>query len=387
MNYRRLANTEISEVSLDLSGMRLNGDPTSERCVGDALEAGVNLIFTLRPEETSELGRALKSLGARRNTLVAAGIENFFAAFSRHKMRLEEFLKHELEDRLERLESTYLDCFVIDLGRGRAANLQAVRGEGISSSDNGKATPLETFEGGTFLHETMSDCLTVLDVLSKDGRVRFAALTGENVDAVKRVLVKHGGFHAAFVPYSYGFRGAEEELLPIAAEMGTAIVAIKPLWWVLRDIPVTVLAESPYPRDKASAGARADALALAADRWPINQEGVSSVAVEASDAGSLKAAASAEEGWTRADEEALRPAARIAEAHSGLFLALSAMNSEDALLRAHGWAALLKMTPSLAAQFDPEAPAKERLSALEEIAAQEIPPEPPPAAEDLDELP
>ncbi len=386
MEYRRLANTEVSEISVDVSRLSTAEDTEARDAVSAALETGVNLVVTLRPEETSLVGRALKALSARRNTLVAAGIENFFTAFARHKMRLDEFLTHELEDRLERLESTYLDCFIIDVGRGRAADLQAVREEGISSSDNGKAATLETFEGGTFLHETISDCLEILDAFSKQGRMRFAALAGENVDAVKRVLVKHGEFDAVLVPYSYGFRAAQEELIPIADETSTAVVAVKPLWWCLREIPVTILAESPYPRDKASAGARRETLAAVASRWPLNQEAVSSVTMDALDAQALAVAASLETPWTRADEETLRPVGRVSQAHGGLFLALSAMNSEDVFLRSRGWAALQKIAPSPCFEFDPESPAKERTKVLEEIAAHVIPPEPA-AAEDLDELP
>jgi len=387
MNYRRLANTDVSQVALGTEASRVlaNGDFTA--LVSKALDTGINFFHSLKPEEASAVGQALKSLSSRRNAIVSAGIEDFFAAFARHRMRLDDFLEHELEDRLARLQSKYLDCLVIDVGRGHAVDLEGVRAEGISGGDNGKAVELEQFEGGTFLHETIGDFLNIANRFRQEGRVRIIGLAGENVAALTRVLVKHGDFDVAFAPYSYGFRAAAEELLPVAQEMKTAFVATRPLWWGLRDIPVTVLAESPYPADKADAGIKAPSLASTACRWPLEEKSVISVCAPATSEADVEnlADASGGESWTRADEETLRPVAEIAQAAGGLFLALSAMNSEKAELRARGWAALVRKELTANITFDPDGAESDRLDALEKVAAL-VPQEPVIPEEDLDEL-
>jgi len=387
MKYRRLANTDVSEVALDTAACRVLSSDDFTELISTALDSGINFFHTLKPEETSAAGQALKTLSARRNAIVSAGIEDFFAAFSRHRMRLEDFLEHELEDRLVRLESTYLDCLVINLGRGRSVDLEGARREGISGAGDDKAVELEQFEGGTFLHETIGDFLDIADRFRHEGRVRIIGLSGENVDALRRVLVKHSDFDAVIAPYSYGFRAAAEELLPVAEETKTAFVAARPLWWNIRDIPVTVLAESPFPKDKA-VRLKASRLALAACKWPLQEKAVVSVCASARTSREVEslAGASGDQLWTRADEEALRQVAGIAAAAGGLFVALSAMNSADAETRARGWAVLVRKNLTGGEVFNPDAPRKERQEVLERIAAAVVPKEPVIPDEDIDEL-
>lgn len=387
MNYRRLANADVSELTLDATAGGLLGEAEFGKIVSESLEQGINLFYAIKPEECSALGAALKDLQARRNAIVAAGIEDFFRAFARHEMRLGEFLEHELSDRLERLDSTYLDCLVIDLGRGRGVDLEAVRAEGISGG-NGKAMELETFEGGTFLHETIQDCLETIDRFRQDGLIRMAGISGENIDALTRVLVKHSGFDVVFAPFNYAFRAAAKSLIPVAAEQETAVVTTRPLWWDLREIPVSVLAESPYPLPQAQVEADASSLAAAACKWPLTEKTVVSVAFDISREGQAATLVGAcrDEIWTRSDEETLRPVAAVAESHQGLFVALSAMNSPDDRLRQLGWATLQRKGLAEDLQFDPAAEEDLRRDALREIAAALVPPEPPPPDEEFDDL-
>lgn len=387
MNYRRLANADVSELTLEARAGGLLDDVEFGKIVSESLEQGINLFYAIKPEECSALGTALKNLQARRNAIVAAGIEDFFRAFARHEMRLGEFLQHELSDRLERLGSTYLDCFIIDLGHGSGVDLTAVRGEGISGG-NGKAVELETFEGGTFLHETIADCLTTIDRFRQNGLIRMAGMSGENVDALTRVLVKHSGFDVVFAPFNYAFRAAAEALIPVASEQETAVVATKPLWWGLREIPLSVLAESPYPLPQAQVDADAASLTAAACKWPLTEKTVISVAFDISREGQATTLVGAckDEVWTRSDEETLRPAAAVAESHEGLFVALSAMNSADDRLRELGWAALQRKGLAEDLEFDPAADQDLRRDALAAVAAALVPPEPPLPDEEFDEL-
>lgn len=387
MNYRQMGNTDVSEIALDgaIAG-RLSGADFAA-FASKAFELGINLFCTLKPEETSATGEALRTLSARRKATVTAGVADFFVSYAQHKMRVDEFLEHELADRLARLDSTYLDCFVIDLGRGRSVDLEAVKDEEISGGGDEKSMAVATYEGGTFLHETVADCLEVMERFKHQGRVRLAGISGENIKTLERVLVKAEGFDVAFVPYNYGFRAAGDELIPVAAEVSTSIVATRPLWWGIREIPITVLAESPYPAAKVSVSVRADALARAACKWPLGEKGVSSVAVEVSEPGELvKAAkASGEVAWTRADEEALRPVGEITEVQEGLLVILSAMNSREAEVRERGWAALLRKGLG-GFEFDPHGDAKAREESLFAISEALVVEEALPPEEDLDEL-
>jgi aryl-alcohol dehydrogenase-like predicted oxidoreductase len=388
MRYRRLASSDVSEIALSAEACSRIGDDQLDALFSEAFRQGVNLFWTLSAEETAAVGRTLSRLGSRRNAIITAGVEEFFAAFSRHDMRLDDFLEHELSDRLERLQSKYLDCFVIDLGRGRSVDLEAVRAEPISSGGNGRAVKLETFEGGAFLHETIDDCLRVIERFMNEGRVRMAGLSGENIDALTRVLVKHPDFEVVFAPYNYGFRTTAAELIPVAEETATAVVATRPLWWGPRSIPVTVLSESPYPA-RADVTIKPDVLASTACKWPLRESAVSSVVVSPAGPSMLSklTTASGASQWTRADEDILRPVGRTAEVEGGVLLALSAMNSGLEDVRIVGWAALQRMHGKAAEAFDPHAPVDERTDALAGIAAEVVPDEPVPADdEDLDDL-
>ena len=298
-------------------------------------------------------------------------------------MSVDTFVRHELEDRLERLRTDYLDCFVLDLGAGRAVDLEAVAKEHIRSGEEARHG---AYEGGVFLHETISDCLASLERFKRQGRVRLTALVGENVDVLKRVLVKNAGFDLVMAPYSYAFRAAASELMAIAAETRATFIAMRPLWWTLRGIPVTVLAESPFPAQYA-AGVDAAALTSAACRWPVVQGGAAGVAFEAASADEIGAAARsvANEHWTKGEEEALSGVAAKARFQGGVLLILSAMNSADPDMRARGWAAYVRRgLPE--SGYDPLAPESERAMALSTIAAAIIHEAPDIRPEDLDEL-
>lgn len=385
MRFRRIGNIDVSVVSLsaaDVSGMP---SAVCKDIVAKALTAGVNFLHSIEPDETSALGDCLSSLEARRRTAVAAGIPRFFAAYAEHPMNAGEFLEHELADRLERLRSKYLDCFILDLGSGTSVDLESVLREEIASASAVRAVRTSSFEGGIFLHETLSECLQVLQRFKSQGRIRLIGLSGENLSAVRRVLVKHESIDVAFVPYNYAFRAAAAELIPVAAEKHTAIITTRPLWWGVREIPVTVLAESPYPADMASISVDADKLMAAAFRWPLNETTVASVLIEASPAELADVAPAAEESiWTRNDEETLRGIAEVASAQRGIFLMLSAMNSADPILRARGWAACLRMGIDDSG-YDPAASESTRKAALKKIADSSVQAKPA-TPEDLDEL-
>ena len=388
MNYRRLGDMDVSEIALDAEVSSSLGAADFESIVSECLENGVNLFLARKPEEVSSLGEALKQLDARKKAVVCVGIEDFFKAFASHDMHLGEFLEHELADRLERLAGNYIDCLVIDLGRGHSMDLETVRSEGISAGDGGKAVALEMFEGGTFLHETISDCLTTIEGFVKDGRVRLAGVAGENIDALTRVLVKHPDFDAVFAPFNYGFSRAAAELIPVAAETQTPLVATRPLWWGIREIPVTVLAESPYPPDRASVGIKALPLQKAALKWPLTEKGVVSVSACVPAPGVVEhfTRPSGDEVWTRADEETLRKVASIAKSYEGLYVALSAMNSVREELRALGWALLQRRGLAVDIQFDFDAPEDTRSRRLAEITAVVMPDEPAEPDDDIDQL-
>jgi len=385
MKYRRVENIDLSEVSLDCSWAANRSPQDAKALVRRALDLGVDFFCALEPAEATALGESLSDLGARRKAVVSAGIPGFFAAYASHRMTAAEFLEHELADRQQRLGGNYIDCFVLDLGGGRSVSLDGVLKEEIQPDVPPRGVAPAGFEGGIFLHETLADSLAVLADFKKKGRIRLSAIAGENVAAVKRVLVKHESIDLAFVPYNYAFRAAASELLAIAAEVNTAVIATRPLWWGIREIPVTVLAESPYPPDRASIAVPAGQLAASACRWPLSEPVVASVLAGARSPDEVANAASASGDihWTRKDEETLRAVAAVATAQRGIFLVLSAMNSPDPAVRAQGWAACLRLGLQDFC-YDPAAANAARSDALRRIAETAV--QTPPPAEDLDEL-
>mgnify|MGYP001339297589 CR=1 FL=1 len=70
---------------------------------------------------------------------------------------------------------------------------------------------------------------------------------------------------------------------------------------------------------------------------------------------------------------------------NGVLLVLSAMNSADPVLRAHGWAACLRMGVSDFG-YDPAANEDSRNAALKQIAASAVQTAAAPSPESLDEL-
>jgi aryl-alcohol dehydrogenase-like predicted oxidoreductase len=386
MKYRRVENIDLSEVSLDCSWAVDKSAQDAKALVRRALDVGVDFFSTLEPAEATALGESLSQLGARRKAVVSAGIPDFFAAYASHHMTAAQFLEHELADRQQRLGGNYIDCFVLDLGGGRSVDLDGVLKEEIQPGAPGRGVAAQGFEGGIFLHETLADSLAVLAGFKQEGRIRLSAVSGENVAAVKRILVKHASIDLAFVPYNYAFRAAASELLAIAAEVKTAIIATRPLWWGIREIPVTVLAESPYPPDSASIAVPAGQLATSACKWPLSEPVVASVLAGARSPEEIASAAGASGDihWTKKDEEVLRGVAAVATAQHGIFLVLSAMNSPDPAMRARGWAACLRLGLADFC-YDPAAGDAPRADALRRIAEAAVQ-TPPPAAEDLDEL-
>lgn len=387
MKYRRLGNIDVSVISFDC-GVASTLPPANFRAlVQKAFDAGIDFFYAIHPDESAALGESLDALEARRRTYVAAGIPTFFAAYTTHLMSSAEFLEHELADRLERLKTNYIDCFVLDLGAGRSVDLESVLKETIPAHFHPRSMTTSSYEGGIFLHETLAECFQTLGRFKTEGRIRLIAISGENISYVRRILVKHAEVDAAFVPYNYAFRAAAQELIPIASETKTAVVATRPLWWGVREIPVTVLAESPFPPEAAGIPAKAAALVSAACKWPLTEPAVATVLVEPSSLAEVGETASAGDdgAWTRNDEETLRGIAAVASAQRGVFLVLSAMNSKDPTLRARGWAACLRMgLPDFG--YDPSSSEDARTAALKQIAASEVQVKPAPPAEDLDEL-
>ena len=300
-------------------------------------------------------------------------------------MAVDEFLEHELADRLTRLGSNYLDCFVIDVGEGHGVDFEAVLKEGVPSAPPRPASRRRATKAAS-LYETLYDCLEVLAAFKKEGRIRLAGISCENIALLKRILAKESGFDVVFAPYNYCFRAASE-LVAIASETNTAFVATRPLWWGIREIPVTVLSESPFPRDKASVAADSASLAAAACKWPLSTDSVVGVLADVASADSLAgvSAAVTDSNWTRADEELLRPIASVASAQKGLFLILSAMNSADADTRTRGWAAYVRR--GLADfGYDPAGPSSKRVAALARISKDIVSAASPVEKCDLEEL-
>ncbi len=384
MQYNRIGDVDVSEIAFDTDVARDLTTLQLRRLVETAFESGIDFFYSLQPAETSALGECLAALGARKKAVVTAGIPRLFAAYASHHLPAAEFLEHELSDRADRLGGGPIDCFVLDLGEGRSLDLDSVMKEDIAGADDSPVAS-SSYEGGIFLHETLAECLEVLARFKKDGRIRLAAVSGENISAVSRVLVKHEGIDVAFAPYNYGFRAAANELISVAAEVKTAFIATRPLWWGIREIPVTVLAESPYPA-QASVDIDPAELTSVACAWPLADRSVKGILAELNTAELVARAASAshDHHWTRDDEDALRPVASVAAAQKGLFLILSAMNSPDPSVRAHGWAACMRRgLPDF--NFDPVAPADVRLRSLRQIADTVVQ-APPVDHDDLDEL-
>jgi|GEM_PF-3269132 len=387
MKYRQVGNLDVSEVALDCSVAKDLTTAQMSTLVEKAFDLGIDFFHALQPAEATALGDCLGRLDARRRAIVAAGVPRLFAAYASHHMPTEEFLEHELSDRIERLGGGYIDCFVLDLGRGKAVDFDAVLKEDLSPGGDDRAVATSSYEGGIFLHETLAECLEVLGRFKQEGRIRVSAVSGENITAVRRVLVKHPSIDAALVPYNYGFRAAEEELIPVAAETKTSVVATRPLWWGIREIPVTVLAESPYPKDAARIGLKAAGVVRTACKWPLGTGAVAGILGEARTSEELAdlAAASSDSHWTRDDEETLRAVASVAAAQRGIFLILSAMNSKDPALRAHGWAACLRRElPDFG--YDPSGDEESRAASLKRVAEAVIQQAPAIPEEGLDEL-
>ena len=198
MKYRRAGNVDVSEIAFDCAVARDLPQTGFDSLVEKALALGIDFFCTLQPAETTALGECLARLGARRKAVTSAGVARFFASYSAHHMPADEFLEHELSDRLERLGGNYVDCFVLDLGDGRGVDLESAQKAEIHSSVDRRAVATRSYEGGIFLHETLADCLEVLDRFKKQGRIRLVGISGENVTAVRRALVKHDGLDVAF---------------------------------------------------------------------------------------------------------------------------------------------------------------------------------------------
>ena len=222
MEYRRLGNTglRVSELCMgtmtfgsNFFGIGALGQEASEELVARALEAGINFFDTANVYSYGEseeiLGRAIKNLGAARESVVVAtkvrgAMSEGASAGTGDVNNVGLSRKHVMEAceaSLRRLGTDYIDLYQV---HGWDA-----------------LTPVE-------------ETLRALDDLVRQGKVRYLGCSNWTARHLSKSLAVSGGrgwerFVSLQAYYSLVGRDLEHELLPLCVEEGLGVLPWSPL--------------------------------------------------------------------------------------------------------------------------------------------------------------
>lgn len=164
----------------------------AEAIVRGVIDLGINFLDTAHGYMDSEekIGAAVKDYP--RDQLIIA---------SKAPAQDKKGFLEQLDESLRRLGTDYIDFY---------------QHHNISNSEG-----MEKVMGPGGAYEGMEEAV-------KAGKVRFPAFSSHSIETAKEI-VKTEKFYATQIPFNFVDLGAEEELIPMAKEMGVGFIAMKPM--------------------------------------------------------------------------------------------------------------------------------------------------------------
>jgi len=193
MKYRRLGKSELKVSCPGFGGIPITtiSPNAAEKCIGAALDLGINFIDTARAYKDSEykIGKALKSLPIKR--------ENIILATKALPGDIKD-LRSSLEESLKNLQTDYIDLFQL---------------HNISNQ--------EKLDHSMELTEEMEN-------FKKQGKIRHIGVTVHGVDWVNTVI-QTGIFETVMVALNFIVKEPVEVVLPLARKLDIGVIAMKPM--------------------------------------------------------------------------------------------------------------------------------------------------------------
>ncbi len=200
-----------------VDGHQIRFNPERAKLVARALEKGVNFFDTTFQEEVHSLGHVLRQIGGRDKIYINGMVVNVLDQIRpMQKNERKEFIRSELETRLELLDSDYFDIFMLcNIGKGY----------------------------------DRENALEVLDLFQRHrdaGKLRFiGASCHHSYDILTDFLKMAPQIDVMMFSYNYALThesgSSLDSLLAEINKKNIGMVAMKPLCWTMYGIPFTAI--------------------------------------------------------------------------------------------------------------------------------------------------
>lgn len=199
---------------VDSRQIRFN--PERAKTVALALEKGVNFFDTTFQEEVQSLGHVLTEIGGRDKIYINGMVINALDQIRpMHDNERKEFIRRELETRLELLGSDYFDIFMLcNIGKG-------------------------------YDRENALQVLHLLQRHRDAGKFRFIGVSCHSYDILSDFLKMDPQIDVVMFQYNYALAHESgsglDSLLAEINKRNIGMVAMKPLCWTMYGIPFTAI--------------------------------------------------------------------------------------------------------------------------------------------------
>jgi aryl-alcohol dehydrogenase-like predicted oxidoreductase len=219
----------------------LRKQPERNELVKRAIESGINYFDATQPEEAKSLGMALKEIGAREDVYVALMILRPLKKLaSRPQNEWRSFIKKDVEEKLELLQSDYTDVLNVHLPE-----------EGYS-------------------RERLTETINALKEMKEENIIRWLAASSHKPRFLAELIRIYDCFDSVMVRYNYHLQEARQFLFPVCKAFEVGVVVMKPIAWPYYGIPFTFFG----PAQKES---RLSTPVQTSLRWILKCEEVSTV--------------------------------------------------------------------------------------------------------------
>jgi len=283
--------------------------PERNKLVGRAIDVGINYFDTTFLEEAESLGRALKTLGVRRDDIyISAMIVGLFKKLAENDPSTwQKIITDGVEERLRLLNTDYVDTFRVCM-------------------------PEEFYSPGR-----LKATLEVLQEFKEEGKAHSIGASSHQPRFLAELIRRYDCFDTVMVRYNYHLHEVRENLFPLTKALDVGVVIMKPFAWPYYGIPFTRF--GPIEGEKGLYTAAQTSL-----RWILDCPEVATVAPGINNVNELEEGVRAvTEDKNGIDEELLERHLKVAQGPQARAKLRAMLNAPDADIRHYAEQALKQM--------------------------------------------
>ena len=184
--------------------------PTRNRLIKEAIDAGVNFFDATQPEETKSLGLALKELGVKNDIHVAIMILTPFSKMMDNlRSEWRRIIRDDVEKTLKLLQADYADLLNMHMPERN------------------------------YSPQRLGVALEVLKELKEEGKIGFIGASSHQPRFLGEVMRKYDCFDSVMIRYNYHLQEVRNVIFPLAKTLEVGVVVMKPIAWPYYGIPFT----------------------------------------------------------------------------------------------------------------------------------------------------